>query len=145
MRTKIICLTVVALAAAGLLAYTAHAGWQEKWWEKQVWGVTLKQGVAMDLNRSNHRLLGSTVTWANYTLLGVYARNVGGESCGGFPFIYWDNEKYLYVSNSVSVTGYSYYPASRPCSPRLMRVRGWSHWWADVIDQWHDMYLTERL
>jgi hypothetical protein len=146
MRTKITCFVVLVLVMAiGLLAYTAHAGYQDKWWEKQVAGVTLKQGVAMDLNRSNHTLWGSTVTWADATLVEVYARNVGGENCGGWPYIYWDYDRWQWYSNSVSVTGWSYYPASRPCSPRLMRVRGWSEWFGEGIHEEHDIKLTERL
>jgi hypothetical protein len=146
MRTKITCFAVLALAlGTALLASTADARYQDKWWEKTVAGVTLKQGVAMDLNRTQGSLWGSTVTWASATLAYVYARNVGGENCGGWPYIYWDNTRVSYNTNNVSVTRYTYYPASRPCWPRIMAVRGWSQWLGQGIDQSHDIALYEGL
>ena len=148
MRTKIPWLAVLPLVVAlGLLAYTAHAGWQVEWWEKTVDGYTLKQGVAMDLNRSEQTLWGTTVTWVDATFYELHAWNAGGEWCPLRSWVFWENERYQFSTNSTYVTGYDHYPDSRPCAPRLMRVRGISHWWYPYygISESHEIKLTEEL
>jgi hypothetical protein len=145
MRTKITCFAVLGLVlAVGLLAYTAYAHWQEKWWDKTVAGVELEQGVAMDVNHGAYSIWGSTVTWADDILARVYARNVGGEGCQGWAWLYWDNDRVSYWTNNTYQTGFDYYPSSGPCSPRILRVRGWSEWWDyPDIDEDHNMYLSD--
>ena len=145
MRTKMTYLGVLALLVGmGLLAYTAHAHYQENWWDKTVAGVELQQGVAMDVNHSSRSIWGSTVTWADDILPEVYARNVGGEWCPLRSWIFWDNERLRYWTNNTYQTGYDYYPSSRPCSPRILRVRGWSEWWRyPDIHESHDMHLSD--
>jgi hypothetical protein len=145
MRTKITCLALlVVVVAMGLLAYTAQAGYQEQWWQKTVSGVTLKQGVAIDLNKSQNRLWGSNTTWASAYMTSVSSRNVGGENCAGFPFIYWDQTKWAYNTNNVNVTALAYYPGYRPCSPRIFASRGWSTWTGPGISQSHNMALYQQ-
>jgi len=127
-------LAPLALAVGiGLTAYTAYAYYDDNIWQTTVYGTTLQQGVAIQVNlnggpTSSGTIWGATVTWASRILDQEYARVAGGENCDGFPTTYFDNYIYAVGTSSVQKTGFNSFPA-RPCqSWRYFNVRGWSTW-----------------
>jgi hypothetical protein len=150
MRRNIARLALVGLAVAiALAAVAAYAYYKQQWWPYTAPdGTSLQQGVAIQVNMnggptSSGTIWGSTVTWASRVLYEEYAQVAGGESCDGFPTVYFNNYVYGFSQSSVQRTGSSSFPA-RPCqSSRQFNVHGWSSWW-DSFSISHDHVLQYR-